>query len=247
MTSLTKAERREAARIANRKPRQPKKTNHRDPDTILRIEPRNANQAQYIDLLYTDGRDIILGVGPAGTGKTFIPAHYAIRELKDGGYKRIVLTRPLIPNGEDIGALPGDVNEKMGPWLNPIFDAFRKAGMGPQEIEAMLEKGTIEICPLEMMRGRSLEDTFVIADEMQNSTPSQMKMLMTRIEEGSRMCITGDLEQKDRADEECGLMDFIDRLADAPRSKTQRFGVVEFEESDVVRHPIIRDVLRLYA
>ncbi|USM11601.1 phosphate starvation-inducible [Citromicrobium phage vB_CbaS-RXM] len=249
MNAKTKAERRAAARSAKTPtPRvKPIEEAYRPRAKQIELVPRNANQADYIDLLYTEGKDILFATGPAGTGKTFLPSLYAVREMKDAGYRKIVLTRPLIENGEKIGALPGDINEKVGPWLNPIFDAFGKAGIGPAEIAAMLDKGVLEIAPLEMMRGRSFENTFILADEMQNSTKSQMKMLLTRIGEGSRMVITGDLEQRDRTDEECGLLDFLDRLGNAPRSRTNRFGLVEFDESDVVRHPIIRDVLRLYA
>lgn len=245
MTHSTKAERREAR--APKKPAKPLDEVFPGRKKQIELLPRNANQARYIDLLYTEGKDIIFATGPAGTGKTFLPALYAIKEMKDAGYKHIVITRPIIPNGEDIGFLPGDLVEKMGPWVRPILDAFAKAGISKTEIESMIAKGTLEIAPLEMMRGRTFDNTIIIADEMQNATQSQMKMLTTRIGENSRMVITGDLEQRDRADDECGLLDILSRIGNAPRSRVQRFGTVEFEASDVVRHAIIGDLLRLYA
>lgn len=248
MSAKTKAERREASRRAKPNPKRVKPIEdvYKPRTRTIELSPRNPNQARYIDLLYTEGKDIIFATGPAGTGKTFLPALYAIREMKDASYKHIVITRPIIPNGEDIGFLPGDLVEKMGPWVRPILDAFAKAGISKPEIESMIAKGVLEIAPLEMMRGRTFDNSIIIADEMQNATQSQMKMLLTRIGADSRMVITGDLEQRDRADEECGLLDIIDRIGGSPRSWTQRFGIVEFDPSDVVRHAIIGDVLRLY-
>lgn len=259
MSIRTKAERREASRPAkqsNHSDRSAKTSQRAGPKASpssyqmkarpIEILPKNPTQAKYIDALYTDGIDIIFATGPAGTGKTYLPSLFAIREWKDAGFKKIVITRPIIPNGEDIGFLPGDLVEKMGPWVRPILDSFGKAGISTMEITSMIEKGTLEIAPLEMMRGRTFDDTIVIADEMQNATQSQMKMLLTRIGEGSRMVITGDLEQRDRADDECGLLDFTRRLARASQSKTRRFAVIEFSACDVERHPIIGDVLHLY-
>lgn len=254
MKPITKAERREASRNA-KGPKGPKparrqkslQDSYQPRSKAIELEPRTPTQATYIDTLYTDGIDIIFAVGPAGTGKTFIPALYAIREYKDAGFKKIVITRPIIPNGEELGFLPGDLNEKMGPWLRPIIDAFAKAGIGTMELASLIEKGAIEIAPLEMMRGRTFEDTIVISDEMQNATKSQMKMLLTRLGENSQMVITGDLEQRDRSDDECGLLDFLSRLQHAPRSKQQRIRVIEFDVSEVVRHPVIGDVLAIYS
>lgn len=229
-----------------KRPAKPIEDTYRPRAKAIELIPRGPNQARYIDLLYDEGRDIIFSTGPAGTGKTFLPSLYALREMKDAGYKHIVITRPIIPNGEELGFLPGDLVEKMSPWVRPVLDSFAKAGISKPEIESMLARGSLEIAPLEMMRGRTFDNTFVICDEAQNATASQLKMLMTRIGENSRMVITGDLEQRDREDEECGLLDILHRMDKAPRSRTQRFGRVEFDESDVVRHAVIRDVLYLY-
>lgn len=246
MTARTKAERREASSRAKR-PKKPLEDAYppRVKSKTIEIVPKNPRQADYIDALYTDGLDIILATGPAGTGKTFIPSLYGIRELKHGEFKRIVITRPIIPNGEEIGIFPGGPVEKLGPWVRPIIDAMRKV-ISMAEIEALIEKDILEISPLELMRGRSLDDTLVIADEMQNATASQVKMLMTRIGENSRIVITGDLEQRDRDDAECGLLDFVRRLQAAPRKRQNRFKMIEFLRCDIERHPIIDDVLAIY-
>lgn len=236
-------------RTAKRKaarPTKPMEEVYRPKAKAIELIPRGPNQARYIDLLHDEGRDIIFATGPAGTGKTHLPSLYAIRELKDGGYKKIIITRPVIPNGEELGFLPGDLNEKLAPWMIPVTDSFTKAGISKPEFESLIAKGIVELASLEHMRGRNLDNCFVIADEMQNATSSQLKMLITRIGEGTRMAITGDLDQRDRKDSECGLLDFLARMDKAPRSRTQRFGRIEFDVNDVVRHAVIADVLFLY-
>lgn len=243
----TKAERRSATRAEKAKSRKAKPLEEvfRVKSKTIELLPKNPTQATYIDALYDEGRDILFATGPAGTGKTYLPSLYAIREFKDGGYKRIVITRPIVPNGEDLGYLPGDIIEKMGPWVRPILDAFMEV-MEKSEIESMLAKGTLEIAPLAYMRGRTFKDAFILADEMQNATKDQLKMLMTRIGAGSRMVITGDLEQRDRIDGECGLDYFLNELPHARARNQQRFKVIEFEKKDVERHPVISDVLEIY-
>jgi len=245
--TTTKAERRAATRAEKARTRKvkPLEDCHRVKSKTIELTPKNPTQASYIDALYDEGRDILFATGPAGTGKTYLPSLYAIREFKDGGYKRIIITRPIVPNGEDLGYLPGDIIEKMGPWVRPILDAFMEV-MDKSEIESMLAKGTLEIAPLAYMRGRTFKNAIIIADEMQNATTEQMKMLLTRIGEGSRMVITGDLEQRDRIDGACGLLDFIDRLQTAPSRLRNRFSHISFEPRDVERHPVINDVLSLY-
>jgi phosphate starvation-inducible PhoH-like protein len=245
VTTNTKAER----RATKKRPTRPVQASRQQiPESYMpkakniEITPKNAAQARYLDALYDDGRDILISTGPAGTGKTFMPSLYAIRELKEGTYKRIIITRPIVPNGEDLGFLPGDLIEKLSPWVRPILDVFQEV-MSLQEIEAMIVRGTLEIAPLSMMRGRTLKNAFIIADEMQNATKSQLKMLMTRISYGSRMVITGDLEQRDRIDGECGLNYFLNEYN--PR-RHQRFSHIEFGKSDIERHPIISDVLDIF-
>lgn len=211
----------------------------------IELLPKNPAQARYIDALYDEGRDVIFATGPAGTGKTYIPSLYALREFKDGGYERIIITRPIVPNGEDLGFLPGDLIEKLSPWVRPILDTFQEV-MDKSEITALIEKGSLEIAPLSMMRGRTFKNAIIICDEAQNATAEQMKMLLTRIGEGSRMIITGDLEQRDRIDGACGLLDFIDRMAAGPSRLRNRFSHVAFEPRDVERHPVISDILSLY-
>ncbi len=257
MSKPTKAERRDDARIAKRKAptrvtkplcnssRSATEEAYRVKSKTIELTPKNAKQAEYIDALYDEGRDILFAVGPAGTGKTYLPSLYALRELKDGGYKRIIITRPVVPNGEDLGYLPGDLIEKLGPWVRPVLDTFQEV-MDKSEVESLLAKGTLELAPLGLMRGRTFKNALVICDEAQNTTKEQMKMLLTRIGEGSRMIVTGDLEQRDRIDGECGLQFFLDELRRSTRSRQQRFAVIEFEKKDVERHPVISDVLNIF-
>ena len=180
-------------------------------DEILRgakgrtIRPKTAGQKRYIDAIRKNV--ITFGVGPAGTGKTLLAVQMGIKLYQEGKVDRLIVTRPAVSVDEDLGFLPGTLNEKMAPWTRPIFDVLGEYYL-TKEIESMLEEGIIEIAPLSYMRGRTFKNAYIIADEMQNATPNQMKMLLTRLGEGSKMVVTGDLNQADRLDDN-GLIDFI--------------------------------------
>ena len=205
------------------------------------ILPKNLAQEDYLALLDDPLKDIVFATGPAGTGKTLIAVLAAIRALKSGQVDKIVVTRPAVSVDEQHGFLPGTLVEKMAPWTRPIFDVFEEY-YSPREIEAMIAENIVEIAPLAYMRGRTFKNAWIIADEMQNATPSQMKMLLTRIGQDSRLVVTGDLAQHDRGYDNNGLKDFIHRLDDS----SQRIGSVVFDHSDVERHPAVKEVLALY-
>ncbi len=212
------------------------------PRKKVQILPRNIPQEEYVDALLDDSRAIVFAMGSAGTGKTLLATLAAIQGLQEGKYERVVITRPAVSVDEQHGFLPGDLTEKMAPWVIPIMDVFKEY-FSVKQVERMLKDEQIEIAPLAFMRGRNLKQCIVIADEMQNATPSQMKMLLTRIADGSKMVVTGDLAQHDRGFEANGLFDFITRIrADGSRV----FSVTEFSREHVERHPIIDEVLRLY-
>lgn len=206
------------------------------------ILPKNLRQEDYLALLDNPSKNIVFATGPAGTGKTMIAVLSAIRALKSGECDKIVVTRPAVSVDEQHGFLPGSLVEKMAPWTRPIFDVFEEY-YSPKEIESMIAENIVEIAPLAYMRGRTFKNSWIIADEMQNATPSQMKMLLTRIGTGSRIIVTGDLAQHDRGYEANGLKDFTDRVS---RSSSTCIGAVMFEKQDVERHPAVRDVLEIY-
>lgn len=208
----------------------------------VEILPRNATQEQYVDLLENRKKPIVFALGPAGTGKTLLASLYAVQELKAGRCKKLIITRPAVSVEEQHGFLPGDLNQKMDPWVRPIFDIFEEY-WSLQTIEFMLQEKTIEIAPLAYMRGRTFKDAIVLADEMQNATPSQMKMLLTRIGDRSKIIATGDLNQHDRGYEQNGLYDFTQRLM---RADSDMIGIVEFDRKDIERHPAVSEVLRIY-
>ena len=192
------------------------------------ILPRNRSQEEYIlELLDTD-KNIVFGIGPAGTGKTLLACQSAVKAFLSGEVERIVVTRPAVSADEDLGFLPGTLEEKMAPWTRPIFDVFREHFYA-NEIEAMIKEGVIEISPLAYMRGRTFKDAYIIADEMQNATPNQMKMLLTRIGTGSKMVVTGDLAQADRLKDN-GLLDFVNHLEN---SSSRRISTVVFHKGDI--------------
>ena len=204
--------------------------------------PKNLRQEDYIEMLDDDRKYIVFAMGPAGTGKTLLAVLAAIRALKNGEIEKIVVTRPAVSVDEQHGFLPGTLEEKMAPWTRPIFDVFQEY-YSPVQIESMLADNVIEIAPLAYMRGRTFKNAFIIADEMQNATPSQMKMLLTRIGTGSRIVVTGDLAQHDRGYEQNGLKDFIERLK---QRRNPMFGIVEFQREDVERHEAVTAVLHIY-
>jgi phosphate starvation-inducible protein PhoH and related proteins len=208
----------------------------------VQINPRNLAQEEYVDCLYDPSRYIVFAMGPAGCGKTLLATLYAIHGLQSGDYDKIIITRPAVSVDEQHGFLPGDLNAKMQPWVLPILDVF-KEHYSVQQVERLILDEKIEVAPLAYMRGRTFKNAIILADEMQNATPSQMKMVLTRIGEGSRMVVTGDLRQHDRGFEQNGLKDFLLRLHTA---HSQSIAVVEFGSTDIERHPVIEEVLALY-
>lgn len=212
------------------------------PKKRVDLIPRNLSQETYVESLLDDGKSIVFAMGPAGCGKTLLATQYAIRGLQNGEFDRIIITRPAVSVDEQHGFLPGGITEKLGPWVAPILDVF-KEHYHPKTVEKMLVDETILIAPLAYMRGRTFKNAIILADEMQNATPNQMKMVLTRIGEGSKMVVTGDLKQHDRGYEHNGLKDFIERL-EAKGSKTMT--VCRFNNGDIERHPVIEEVLRLY-
>jgi phosphate starvation-inducible PhoH-like protein len=210
-------------------------------------KPKTVNQEEYVRCLNDKNTKILFAVGPAGTGKTLLACNNAIRELKDGKIEKIVLTRPVVPvEEEEIGFLPGNINKKMDPWTRPIFDIFLDF-YSQKDIDNMLYNNKIEISPLAFMRGRTFKNSYIIADEMQNSSPTQMIMLTTRIGEGSKMIITGDLNQTDRG-QQSGLFDFIEKYTryEKYHNKSDDIRVVRLNNTDIERNPVIVKVLDIY-
>lgn len=206
-------------------------------------KPKNMHQEQYVNMLKHKQKKIIIVAGPAGTGKTLFATEYGIRNFMLGVYERLVFTRPSVSVDEDIGYLPGTLEDKMAPWIRPIYDILYQY-MSPTEVQKCIEEKTIEIAPLGFMRGRTFKNTWIVADEMQNSTISQMKMLLTRLGENSRIIVTGDLDQHDRVGEVNGLEDFLNKFRGKRSSSISSF---EFEKSDVQREEVVKEVLDLYS
>jgi len=208
----------------------------------VHIVPRNTSQEAYLELLNNPRKHIVFAIGPAGTGKTMIGVQMAIKKLKEEVIDKIVVTRPAVSVDEEHGFLPGTLNQKMEPWTRPIFDVFREY-YHPREVANMLENGILEISPLAYMRGRTFKNAYIVADEMQNATPSQMKMLLTRIGEGSRMVVTGDLQQADRPSNN-GLLEFVELIN--RHSGHKMVDIAWFETKDVERHPVVKEILSIY-
>lgn len=203
------------------------------------IRVKTIGQKHYVTTIKK--RDIVFGIGPAGTGKTYLAVVLAVAVLKEGSVKRIVLTRPAVEAGENLGFLPGDLQEKVDPYLRPLYDALYDV-MGPDQTAKALERGLIEIAPLAYMRGRTLDDSFIILDEAQNTTPEQMKMFLTRLGFGSKMVITGDVTQIDLPrGKKSGLID-----AKAILEGVEEIGFVYFTEQDVVRHTLVQKIITAY-
>lgn len=213
----------------------------------LFYKPQTHNQRQYDSYLRDENVKIIFAVGPAGTGKTLLACNYAIQELKSGNIRKIVITRPVVPVEEDIGFLPGNINKKMDPWTRPIMDIFLEF-YTQKEIDLMMQNGVIEISPLGYMRGRTFKNAFIIADEMQNSSPNQMLMLTTRFGENSKMIVTGDLKQTDKGILS-GLYDFLSKysLYKIGRGKEENeIKIVEMNKTDIKRDAIVSIILSIY-
>ena len=204
-----------------------------------KIRVKTIVQKQYVSRIRNT--DIVLGIGPAGTGKTYLAVVLAVTALKEGKVKRIILTRPAVEAGESLGFLPGDLQEKVDPYLRPLYDALNDV-MGSDQVAKSLERGLIEIAPLAYMRGRTLDDSFIILDEAQNSTAEQMKMFLTRLGFGSKMVITGDVTQIDLPrGKKSGLVE-----AERILREVEEIGFIYFTEQDVVRHTLVQKIIVAY-
>ena len=203
------------------------------------IRAKTLGQQQYINAI--ENKDLVFGIGPAGTGKTYLAVVKAVQALKEGKVRRIILTRPAVEAGESLGFLPGDLKEKVDPYLRPLYDALHDI-LGREYATRLVEKEVIEIAPLAYMRGRTLEEAFIILDEAQNTTPEQMKMFLTRLGFGSKMIITGDHTQIDLPRGiTSGLNVAIKRLEKMPE-----IAFIYFESTDVVRHPLVQKIIDAY-
>lgn len=203
------------------------------------IRPKTSGQREYIEMI--ERYDLTFGVGPAGTGKTFLAVVIACQMLKDNKIKRIVLTRPAVEAGENLGFLPGDLKEKVDPYLRPLYDGLHTV-LGVETTDRLVERGIIEVAPLAYMRGRTLNDAFVILDEAQNTTSMQMKMFLTRLGFGSKMVVTGDETQIDLPNNtSSGLIESVRML-----EGIKGIGVNHFKAEDVVRHPLVTKIIRAY-
>jgi len=203
------------------------------------ITPKTLHQKEYVDAI--DKFDITFGIGPAGTGKTYLAVAKAVNYLRDNIIKKLVLVRPAVEAGEKIGFLPGDIKEKVNPYLRPLYDALYEM-LTPSKVENLISKNVIEIIPLAFMRGRSLNDSFIIMDEAQNSTPDQMKMLLTRMGFGSKIIVTGDITQVDLPDkQESGLVNAEKKL-----SHIDDIAFIFFSRIDVVRHSLVQKIIKAY-
>lgn len=204
--------------------------------------PKSINQQKFVNFLNDKTNKIIISLGPAGTGKTLFSCQKAITDFKSEEINKIIITRPVVTVEEEIGFLPGNIIKKMDPWTKPIFDIFLEY-YSKTELDLMLSSGKIEICPLAFMRGRTFKNSFIIADEMQNSSPVQMKMLSTRIGVNSRLIITGDLNQSD-IPKENGLYDFVSKVE--RYNNTEMIKIIKFGNDDVERSEIVKKVIEIY-
>ena len=205
--------------------------------------PKTYNQEEYVKYLNNEETKIIISTGPAGCGKTLFACQKAITQLKSEEISKIIITRPVVSVDEEIGFLPGNIIKKMDPWTKPIFDIFLEH-YSKTELDLMLMNGKIEICPLAFMRGRTFKYSFIIADEMQNSSPNQMKMLTTRLGDNSRMVITGDLQQTDIAKEN-GLHDFVNKL-EKFNETSSIIKLIKLDSQDIERSDVVKKILEIY-
>lgn len=208
----------------------------------VQIYPKNLSQETYLLKLNDPQKMIVFAIGPAGTGKTMLGVQWAVDQLKYGEIDKIIITRPAVSVDEEHGFLPGDLNEKMAPWTRPIFDVLLE-NFSSQEVENFVREGVIETSPLAYMRGRTFKNAVVIADEMQNATPSQMKMLLTRLGTGSKMVVTGDLQQADRPSNN-GLLEFLQLFNNF--NQRRYVDICHFTAEDVERHEAVKEILAIY-
>jgi len=203
------------------------------------IAPRTPGQTAYVEALRQN--DVVFAIGPAGTGKTYLAVAMAVRLLRDGRINRLILTRPAVEAGEKLGFLPGTYEAKVNPYLRPLYDALHDL-LGPAQLKKFAETDVIEVAPLAYMRGRTLSEAYIILDEGQNTTPSQMKMFLTRMGEGSRMVVTGDVTQVDLPQHTKSGLVHASRLL----AKTEGVGVVRLGQEDIVRHPVVQRIVDAY-
>ena len=208
----------------------------------VQIYPKNLNQESYLLKLNDRQKMIIFAIGPAGTGKTMLAVQWAIDQLKYGDADRIIITRPAVSVDEEHGFLPGDLQHKMEPWTKPIMDVFAE-NYSARDITNMITEGVIETSPLAYMRGRTFKNAIIIADEMQNATPSQMKMLLTRLGQGSKMVVTGDLQQADRPCNN-GLLEFLQLYNNFDNHRY--VDICHFTVGDIERHEAVKEILAIY-
>lgn len=206
-------------------------------------EPKNSSQDEYVKMLKIKQKKIIVATGPAGTGKTLFATEFGIKNFLMNNVEKIIFTRPSVSVDEDLGYLPGTLEEKMAPWVRPIYDIIYRF-INPKEVTQLVEDKVIEISPLGYMRGRTFKNAWIIADEMQNSTVAQMKMLLTRLGENSRLIITGDLEQHDRKNEKNGLEDFLEKFRGKRSSSITN---IMFDKEDIQREEVVKEVLDIYS
>jgi phosphate starvation-inducible PhoH-like protein len=211
-------------------------------------EPKSDSQVEYVKMLEDSRYKMIIANGAAGTGKTLLACQSAIKELYDGDKDKIIITRPVVPVEEDIGFLPGTLNKKMDPWTRPIMDIFNDFH-SKNNLKNMMKENTIEISPLGFMRGRTFKNAFIIADEMQNCSPNQMLMLLTRLGDNSKIIITGDLKQCDK--DWSGLKDLLEKLNlyysnEKEKMKEDGIGIIEFTNLDVQRSELVSKILKIY-
>lgn len=206
-------------------------------------KPRNNSQIYYSTLLSQKSKKIVVATGPAGTGKTLLATEQGVKMFLTGQYEKLIFTRPSVSVDEDLGYLPGTLEDKMAPWVRPIYDVLYNF-ITPKEVTSLMEDKIIEIAPLGYMRGRTFKNCWIVADEMQNSTVSQMKMLMTRLGENSRLIVTGDLEQYDRINELNGLEDFLNKFKG---KRSSSITSIEFDKCDILREDVVKEVLDIYA
>lgn len=203
------------------------------------IKPKTLGQKHYVEMIRNN--TIVFGIGPAGTGKTYLAMAMAIDSFKNNEVGRIILTRPAIEAGEKLGFLPGDLQSKVDPYLRPLYDALYQI-MGAESFMANMEKGLIEVAPLAYMRGRTLDNAFIILDEAQNTTPAQMKMFLTRIGFGSKVIVTGDITQKDLPKDTISGLDIAIKVL----PKVEGISFVKLTNQDVVRHPLVQKIVKAY-
>jgi len=217
-------------------------TNEREQFESMFSTPKNESQRKYLNILNNKEKKIVVVTGPAGTGKTMLATEQGVKHFLKKGCEKLIFTRPSVSVDEDLGFLPGTVEDKMAPWVRPIYDILHNF-MSPKEISTLIDEKEIEISPLGHMRGRTFKNCWIIADEMQNSTINQMKMLLTRIGENSRIILTGDLEQFDNGHQINGLDDFLNKFKG---KRSSSITSIEFESSDIQREEVVKEVLDIY-